>query len=299
MARREDAPPGSYDLDEFTNGFLKRNPVHCELRTFALPHRMLHRHDGYEIYLCLGGRGSYIVEDDLYPLHAGTLTVIGPHVVHHPFSPPDETFSRYVLSISESYLEQVDSLCPAAPGGVGDMLTGGSAASHYFLSDSQVEHARKLTAALAELPHSAESMRELDLLRRVAEFILFVGDLRADPRTRQSPGTGNERLIREVVSYLTASYRERITIDGLVERFPISRSRLLQLFKSTTGYTIVQFMTEYRLNKAKRLLIDCDLSMTEIASQSGFGDLSHFYYMFRRSVGISPKQYRRQTLKRQ
>ncbi len=286
-----------YERDEVTNIFLERHAVYCEFRSGGLRRKRLHFHEGYELYVCLGGSGSYIVEDKLFPLHAGTLTVIEPNVVHHPFSREDSEFSRYILTIGEPYLASIAALCAGPASGAtsfGSLAGGG----HFFLSASQLERARSAAAAIADRLDSAEPTRGLSILNRVTELLLLIAELRNDPLSQQSASGSREGLIREVVAYMTASYREPISIEGLLERFPISRSRLLQLFKATTGYTVTQFLTEYRLNKAKWLLVDTDWPMTEIAAGSGFGDLSHFYHLFRKESGMTPKQYRKRELER-
>ncbi|MDF2834989.1 MAG: hypothetical protein K0Q63_629 [Paenibacillus sp.] len=297
MPRNTEDNQQQYDRDDITNIHLERHPVYCEFRSGDLRRKRLHFHEGYEVYICLGGSGSYIVEDKLFPLHAGTLTVIGPNVVHHPFSKEDSEFSRYILTIGEPYLASIAALCAGSEETAPPLasLAGGG---HYFLSASQLERARSAAAAIAGRLDLAESQRGLSILHRVTELLLLIGELRDDPLSQQSASGSHEGLIREVVAYMTASYREHISIDGLLERFPLSRSQLLHLFKATTGYTVTQFLTEYRLNKAKWLLVDTDLPMTEIAARSGFGDLSHFYHLFRRESGMTPRQYRQRALER-
>lgn len=299
MPHSADRTLRQYDRDDITNDFLLQYPIHCEFRTGEMRRKKLHFHEGYEIYICLGGAGSYIVEDKLYPLHAGTLTIIAPRVVHHPHSKEGAEFSRYILSVSKSYLDRIESLCPAMDRPLDHLLTNHSAGVHYFLSAAQLERARSACAELADLLESPDPLREIAVLNRITGMLHLIGELRDDPQAQQIASSKHEHLINEIVAYMTSSYRERITIDGLLERFPVSRSQLLHLFKATTGFTVNQFLTEYRLNKAEWLLADTDLPMTEIATESGFGDLSHFYHLFRRANGMTPRQYRRKTTGRQ
>ncbi|OMF22932.1 hypothetical protein BK133_25090 [Paenibacillus sp. FSL H8-0548] len=285
--------------DEFTNLFLANYPIHCELRSGALHQKPLHRHNGYEIYLCLGGNGTYLVEDRLYPLHAGTLTIIPPHILHHPFSKPGTELRRCVLAVSEEYLELLTGACPSSSRDITALLTGGSAGSHYFLSAAQLEQARTLTDSLERAMTSEKLLGELKTLTRFAELLLLIGSLREAPLSQGNGGSADERLIGDVIAYLASSYREELRIEDLLTRFPVSRSRLLRLFKDTTGYSIIQFLTEYRMNKAKCLLTDTDLPISEVAAQAGFGDLSHFFHLFRRTNRLTPKQYRGQAQTRQ
>ncbi|MDQ8733812.1 AraC family transcriptional regulator [Paenibacillus sp. LHD-38] len=287
--------PVSTVLDEFTNLFLAEYPVHCELRTGPLGRKALHHHDGYEIYLCLRGTGSYIVEENLYPLHAGTLTIIAPHVLHHPFSKPGQDFDRYVLSVSDSYLNRLDQSCPAMKEGIGSLLTGGVSGSHYFLPAPQFEQARLLLEELSASLASTQPWRELSMLRCMSELALLIIRKHEEPLAQREIISPDERLIGDVVAYLVAAYRDELHIDDLLRKFPVSRSRLFRLFKETTGYSIKRFLNEYRLNKAKGLLAQTSLPMIDVAGQTGFGDLSHFFHQFRTSTGMTPMSYRRQA----
>jgi AraC-like DNA-binding protein len=66
-------------------------------------------------------------------------------------------------------------------------------------------------------------------------------------------------------------------------------------FKQATGHSLNRYLTIYRINQAKRLLMDTPLSVTEIASAVGFGDLSHFFHTFKSETGLTPSSFRKQA----
>ncbi|MDF2926155.1 MAG: hypothetical protein K0R57_5069 [Paenibacillaceae bacterium] len=281
-------------IDEYTNRFLTEYPVHCELRTMPLGN--LHSHKGFEIYLCLQGKGSYIVGDRLYPLHSGTLTIIHPHVSHRPVSESPRELHRYVLSVDEAYLERLSGACPDINGGITALLAEtGSQSSHLFLTVTHLAQFRSLLAELTGLLQLRPPYFELQMLKLMSELLLLIIEIRG-----QLPAVGlsrseNERLIDEVLAHLITHYQEDLRIEDLLRQFPVSRSRLFGLFKQTTGSTITQFLTEFRIHKAKNLLADTALPITEIAARTGFGDLSHYFNVFKRQTGMTPKQYRAQA----
>lgn len=282
-------------VDEYTNRFLAAYPVHCGLRTVSPDQRHLHSHKGYELYLCLQGKGSYLVGDRLYPLHGGTLTVIRPQVIHRPVPDNREELHRYVLSLDESYLAMVSEACPELRGGVGALLTPADTDSgHWFLAQAQLIRLRSLMGELEGLLKQRPAWFELLVLKVMAELLYEVSALCSAPAAEPLVRTENERLIGEVLSYLVAHHQEDVQIEDLLRQFPVSRSRLLSLFKLTTGNTIKQFLTEYRVHQAKMLLADTVLPVTEVAARTGFGDLSHFFGVFKQQTGQTPKQYRRE-----
>ncbi|MCL6457495.1 MAG: AraC family transcriptional regulator [Gorillibacterium sp.] len=295
MEPNEPEQPASIALDEYTNHFLAEYPVHCQLRTVPLGQRLLHSHNGYEFYLCLQGSGSYIVGDRLYPLHPGTLTVISPHVIHRPYVSPNHELHRYVVSIDESYLEPIQVACRSSELSLGKLLTDADCgSSHFFLTVQQHSQLEVLFAELEHALHTRRVSNELTVLKNITDLFILILRLREDPDSMTAVKSENEQIIAGVLSYLIEHYQETFYIDDLLPLFPVSRSRLFQLFREITGNTIKQFLTEYRLNIAKQMLLQTDLPVTEVASTNGFGDMSHFFHVFKKETGLTPKQYRKQ-----
>lgn len=287
----------SYAIDNVTNHFLADYPVHCEFRTIPLEQMILHSHNGYEIYLVLQGTGSYLVGDRVYPLHAGSLTIIHPNVIHRPFHGHSKEFHRYVLSINESYLEQLNVICQLSDLSIPRLLTERHPdSSHYFLSTQQLDRVQTMLAELTQSLAVREQCYELAVLKHIADFFLFAFGLQNETTTTLH--TGDQYLAQDVLSYLIAHHQEPLHIEDLVDRFPVSRSQLFTLFKETTGTTIKQFLIEYRINKAKRLLIETDLAVTDVCAAVGFGDMSHFFHVFKKETGLTPKQFRGGVLTR-
>ncbi|MDD9271348.1 helix-turn-helix domain-containing protein [Paenibacillus sp. GCM10023248] len=287
-----------YAIDDYTNHFLKEYPVHCEYRITPLIQPQLHAHNGYEIYFVLQGSGSYVVGDRLLPLHAGSLTVIHPNVLHRPYHGHSPEFHRYVLSLDESYLEKLHGMCQASDLSIARMLAAGHPdASHYFLTPQQLVTMQGIFAQLELHLQERTPLYELEVLKIISEFFLELFRLQAEAAT-QDTKRDDPQLIGDVLAYLIAHYQESILIEDLVLRFPVSRSQLFTAFKETTGTTIGQFLTEYRLNQAKRLLMETDRTVTDIASATGFGDISHFFHLFKKATGITPKQYRIEAYRR-
>ncbi|KRE96861.1 hypothetical protein ASG89_30475 [Paenibacillus sp. Soil766] len=295
MKELPEAEP-TYTIDDYTNHFLAAYPVHCEFRTIPLEQQLLHSHTGYEIYLVLQGTGTYIVGDRLYPLHAGCLTIIHPNVIHRPFHGHSKEFHRYVLSIDESYLEHLHSICKLSDLSIPRLLAEGNPDSnHFFLNAQQLDRVQSQFAELTQALVRHEMGYELTVLRSIVDLFLLVLGLLGDNATKY---TGDQHLIGDVLSYLIGHHQEPLLIEDLVMRFPVSRSQLFPLFKETTGTTIKQFLIEYRLNKAKRLLMETELSISDVSAAVGFGDMSHFFHVFKKETGLTPKQYRVETFKR-
>lgn len=93
--------------------------------------------------------------------------------------------------------------------------------------------------------------------------------------------------------YLDENYREPITLDQLAARAGISKGYLCRAFKKQMGLSVVEYLTERRIQHAVQLLQDTDDKILSIALDSGFGDLCHFNRVFKKCNGLSPSAYRR------
>lgn len=104
--------------------------------------------------------------------------------------------------------------------------------------------------------------------------------------------SGIYNTIQNVTEYINNNYQSDISLDFLADRFYISRASLTKSFKNITGITIVQYLTTVRIRKACNLLKNTDDSITEIAQECGFGNVTYFEKVFRRIHGMTPRQYR-------
>ncbi|WP_277351250.1 helix-turn-helix transcriptional regulator [Micromonospora sp. HNM0581] len=87
-------------------------------------------------------------------------------------------------------------------------------------------------------------------------------------------------------------YHEPLSLDTMADSAFLSRFYFSRLFRSKTGTSPGRFLTAIRLYKAKNLLLETDMSVTDIAYAVGYNSLGTFISRFTRSVGISPARYR-------
>ncbi len=97
-------------------------------------------------------------------------------------------------------------------------------------------------------------------------------------------------LIKE---FIAGHYQdESLSIKDISEHVFLSSSYICTLFKNETGMTLNQYLTEYRIEKAKELLIDPRYKITDISSKVGYSDGNYFGKTFKKQVGMSPSEYR-------
>ena len=103
----------------------------------------------------------------------------------------------------------------------------------------------------------------------------------------EEPEKQEERTITGLTRYLQ---------EHLAEEFHLNPQYISQLFKNEIGVGFLAYLTNIRMEKAKRLLLTTPLSIAEVAEQSGYGDYRVFTKVFRKAEGVTPSQYRRDFL---
>jgi len=115
----------------------------------------------------------------------------------------------------------------------------------------------------------------------------------APRRVMDSPREGDRRRAVESALWLDAHAACVIDLATQAERAGLSAWHYLRLFAAVLGVTPHQYLVRCRLRHAARLLADDDRSVTDIALDVGFADLSNFVRSFRRAAGVSPRAFRR------
>ena len=100
-------------------------------------------------------------------------------------------------------------------------------------------------------------------------------------------------LLENIRNTVTQGYADRdFSVNTIADATNLSPAYVGRLFKRSTGITLVEYILEVRMDAARTLLTDTDLSVTEIVPRVGFGDAPYFYKVFKKTNGCTPAQYR-------
>lgn len=105
-----------------------------------------------------------------------------------------------------------------------------------------------------------------------------------------------ERIINKIVRFVQNHLSEEISLSVLAEEFHFSTQYVSQLFKNEIGVNFLTYLTNIRMEKAKKLLLNTDLPIAEISEQSGYSDYRVFTKVFKKSEGVTPSQFRHDFL---
>lgn len=107
----------------------------------------------------------------------------------------------------------------------------------------------------------------------------------------------NNSTVYLIKEFIAAHYQdETLSIKDISEHVFLSSSYICTLFKNETGQTLNQYLTDFRIDKAKNLLTDPRYKITDISARVGYSDGNYFGKTFKKLVGMSPSEYREQEL---
>ncbi|WP_054559333.1 AraC family transcriptional regulator [Croceitalea dokdonensis] len=117
--------------------------------------------------------------------------------------------------------------------------------------------------------------------------------LNADGFTVKSEVKDNDR-INVVLNHVKTNFKDEIPLEEIADKVSMTVPSFCRYFKKITGKTFTQFVNEYRLVHASKLLAEQPISITEVCYESGFNNFSHFNKLFKAYSGQNPSEYRKQ-----
>jgi AraC-like DNA-binding protein len=109
-----------------------------------------------------------------------------------------------------------------------------------------------------------------------------------------NPGA-NQEVVARVENFMLSHLQYTLARRDFASAVNLSSSHLARLFRNTTGKTLVDRLTELRMQQARKLLLDSTLPVTHIALEVGYNSFSHFTRLFKQKTGVSPSEFRAQA----
>ena len=100
-------------------------------------------------------------------------------------------------------------------------------------------------------------------------------------------------FLKDVYKYIENNYTRKLCLDETEKRARLSKYHFCRVFKTLTGQTVMKYVNNVRIEKAKELLRKSLFSITEICFQVGFANLSNFNRTFKKVSGMAPSEYRK------
>ncbi len=172
-------------------------------------------------------------------------------------------------------------------------ISGRDASSYAMPSDLSIQDPLITNVMMALADAMANGVPDL-YAETAAQFLATHLVMRvAEIGPRSSPKDEPQRLKR-VEELMRENFNEELSLNAMAQEAGVSRFHFLRLFKETYGETPFRRLTRLRMEEAQRRLLQGKQSITDIALACGYNNPAHFTTAFRRVVGTSPQDFRRQ-----
>ncbi|MDZ7794536.1 MAG: AraC family transcriptional regulator [Spirochaetia bacterium] len=243
-----------------------------------------HNHDFFEVVLVTKGKMNHLIKQEIQLLHEGMLLLIRPEDYHY-YEKVDENPCNFInLAFSAEIFRSLIS------------YLGENIDIDYFLGPHM-----PLTTLLTK-KHTEFLRERIDKLNTYfnkveikAEFRAIMADILTCLLHRQFIDVKKNYPSWMNVFLTNLHKKEYFTkdISQLYKTVHKSRAHISRVFKNNIGKTPTEYLNEIRLNYAARSLIHSNNPVLDIAFESGFENLSHFYHLFKKKYGVPPNKYRK------
>lgn len=130
---------------------------------------------------------------------------------------------------------------------------------------------------------------------RASEQLFSILDIFLEKTLQDREIFGNNRDLMKVILYMAEHMQEKLTVEDIAAIIYMSPAAFSRMFHKYVGMPPITFLNELRLDKAKKLLSETDISINQIAETVGFDDEFYFFKIFGRHVGVTPAVYRQKN----
>lgn len=249
-----------------------------------------HYHPEYELTLITKGSGKRLVGDSYENFQTGDLVLLGPDLPHTWAS--DEInakdVSAIVIQFSESFIDSFIKLSEFTK--ISSLLAASSRG--LFFPD-----AITMFSDIELLPESSGIEKVTSLLTILQKLTEQKCVTLSSEYFNAVKGEETETRINKVCQFIQRNTSKNITLEQTADLIHLSKSAFSKFFKRATGKTFSDYVNDMRIGNACYLLTDTDKAINEVAFETGFESLTYFNRVFLRKKGITPREFRTETIK--
>lgn len=246
-----------------------------------------HTHNAVEIFLNLSYLPSVLLDSKVLPAEKNTLIIFPSYCVHKLSSLPGEAYERYVIMADTLWL---------------DKILGNSRKRFAYLKDAKNPMIIPVNEKLDDLINAFEryiankSGNQFIKLARFFDIMTVVDEL--------ASGTADQRqylpakkisitnkTVNDIIEYINEHLFENLMIKDIAAHFYLNPDYISRIFKKHTNAHINSYITMQRIAAARQMLSE-GMTITEVQQKTGYLSYSHFFRVFKKETGMTPREFR-------
>lgn len=257
---------------------------HFSIWKLTQKRQTIHTHDYYQFWYVSKGNCNHKIDNKNFHLSAGDLIAIPPFS-YHSMSSDCENLEVIGIDFTEDYLSALDNNTVFL-----------SCIKPLFLREKEKQSVfseisfKELIFEMLEEHTNKEKFSQLVIKSNLMKLIVLLE--RKSGLAENSKYPLYNQAIGEVLRYIHNNIETKIKIEDLCRISNLAPTSLGVQFKKATGKSVVTYVNKIRIDKAKQLLKETDMSITDIAYGLGFNDSAYFNRIFKKETQYAPKNYR-------
>lgn len=256
--------------------------LYCVNKNYPRYEMPFHWHVEYEMIIVKKGQLKLILDGKSFYVNEGESAFISGGVVHGGI--PEEC-EYYCIVFDLAALFKDVALCSKS---VAIFLTNADCFTGVYGAE------RKQSAIMREILYSMQNRDNGYDLNVIGLLWKLLGAFVSEPVISEGEqiNKSQRQKLKDVLSYIRKNIDKNITLEELAQVSGMSPRYFCRVFKSMTGRTPIEYVNYYRIETASQMLITTGESVTDIALNCGFNDMSYFSKMFKKLKGINPSKFR-------
>lgn len=256
-------------------------------RDSAYNMKSTHVHPYHEIFYLVSGECTFFINHNIYKLTKGDLVMVPAGEIHKSNYQGNGINDRIDICFRDNSLVWMKEI-------VGDetvkqCLTPGVIS----IPEKRRDYVEAIMNKMMFESEGQDILSPAFIRTGLVEFLLFIIRCQRFEENVIKEIDVDNKLMQEIATYIYNNYSRKISLDGMAQRFHISRSYLSKKFKAVTGFGFKEYIVNVRIKNACRMLLETNQSITDIAFECGFNDSNYFGDAFRHVKGMSPNKYRK------
>lgn len=278
----------SLKILKIKRGYLKKDFQIFHLKDKKDTQFQFHYHNFNKLVIFISGNVTYLIEGKAYKLKPFDILLINNNDIHKAVIDPDNVYERIIIWVNSDFLIKHNNGC--------NLLTCFELASKQNfnllrLSDDWISNIKDLLFKLERASKDKDFACEILKSSLFLEFMVYINRLfLGNQNIKELSDIEYDKNITSILNYINENLSEDLSIDTLSSKFYMSKYHLMHKFKIQTGYTIHSYILHKRLIMSNSL-IKSGKNITDACVECGFNDYSNFVRAFKKTFGLSPKNY--------
>jgi AraC-like DNA-binding protein len=253
-----------------------------------------HAHQALEVEFVLEGTGLLKFDSSQIKIAKNNCIIIFPNRKHWFYVPENHQCKMINIhfDLSETNMGKAQLFSRGCTEPIPDFISNIFHNSEDYMKIS--DH-NDIEALMRKIVFEMETkLRNYDILVKMhfCELLLIISRIIFEKKKKADAAP---IYVAESINYIAASLSAELSPEIIASAIHISADYLLHIFKEHTGFSLMEYVTARRVEKAKELLKSSSQSITSIAGQVGITNMQYFSTLFKRHIALTPTQYRRKS----